>query len=100
MLTCKVCGQGNICEINYLSAAVDVYADWVDKCDEAARQDREEQARSGPARATGQARERASGASRRRDELEDIDAEGEDDDLGVGGGGYAGDGIVADDDDY
>lgn len=105
-LICKVCGQGNSCEINYLSAAVDVYADWVDKCDEAARLHREEQAsRFPPVRNTTQstrARTTTAAASRRRDEDEDLDAEGEDDDYGVGmgsgGGGYSGEGIVQDDD--
>lgn len=108
-LSCKVCGQTNSCEINYLSAAVDVYADWVDKCDEAARLDREEQ-RAARASTSRPSRDRAPAAaassSRRRDEEDDldIDAEGEDDDYGVaiggGGGGYSGEDIVADDDDY
>jgi len=36
-LNCKVCGQTYNSGINYLSAAVDVYADWVDACDEVAK---------------------------------------------------------------
>ncbi|KIW09386.1 uncharacterized protein PV09_00280 [Verruconis gallopava] len=35
---CKVCGQQWSTNINFLSAPVDVYADWVDACDEAAKQ--------------------------------------------------------------
>ncbi|BEI79566.1 hypothetical protein CcaverHIS002_0100950 [Cutaneotrichosporon cavernicola] len=34
-LTCKVCGQKFTTPINNLSAAVDVYCDWVDACEEA-----------------------------------------------------------------
>ncbi|KAI9757864.1 MAG: AAA ATPase Elf1 [Chaenotheca gracillima] len=33
-LSCKVCGQSFQTGINYLSAAVDVYADWIDASDE------------------------------------------------------------------
>ncbi|KAL2753937.1 hypothetical protein ACRALDRAFT_1062917 [Sodiomyces alcalophilus JCM 7366] len=29
-LSCKVCGQSFQCSINYLSAPVDVYSEWVD----------------------------------------------------------------------
>jgi len=36
-LSCKVCGQAYNSGINYLSAAVDVYADWVDACDDVAK---------------------------------------------------------------
>ncbi|RAH72733.1 transcription elongation factor 1 family protein [Aspergillus aculeatinus CBS 121060] len=36
-LTCKVCGQRFQTGINYLSAAVDVYSDWVDACDAVAK---------------------------------------------------------------
>lgn len=32
-LRCKVCGQSFQTSINYLTAPVDVYADWVDACD-------------------------------------------------------------------
>jgi transcription elongation factor Elf1 len=32
-LTCKVCGQSFQTGVNYLSGAVDVYADWIDACD-------------------------------------------------------------------
>ncbi|KAI5288027.1 hypothetical protein KEM52_001337 [Ascosphaera acerosa] len=37
-LTCKICGQRFQSGINYLSAAVDVYADWVDACDAVAKE--------------------------------------------------------------
>ncbi|KAJ5231971.1 hypothetical protein N7468_004927 [Penicillium chermesinum] len=36
-LSCKVCGQKFQTGINYLSAAVDVYSDWVDACDAVAK---------------------------------------------------------------
>ncbi|KAF9882975.1 hypothetical protein FE257_004379 [Aspergillus nanangensis] len=36
-LSCKVCGQVFQTGINYLSAAVDVYSDWVDACDAVAK---------------------------------------------------------------
>ncbi|KAK2765891.1 hypothetical protein FQN54_007406 [Arachnomyces sp. PD_36] len=36
-LSCKVCGQRFQTGINYLSAGVDVYADWVDACDAVAK---------------------------------------------------------------
>jgi len=110
MLSCKVCGQQNITEINYLSAAVDVYADWVDKCDEAARLDREEQLKR--RHSTSQPATRntaAAGNSGRRNEVVDDDAEGYDDEDELpdiskpnrSGGGYQGEGIVDnEEDDY
>ncbi|KAJ5474815.1 Transcription elongation factor 1 [Penicillium sp. IBT 31633x] len=36
-LSCKVCGQKFQTGINYLSAPVDVYSDWVDACDTVAK---------------------------------------------------------------
>ncbi|CDM28083.1 hypothetical protein DTO013E5_3991 [Penicillium roqueforti] len=36
-LSCKVCGQKFQTGINYLSAPVDVYSDWVDACDAVAK---------------------------------------------------------------
>jgi len=46
-LHCKVCGQRFQTGINYLSAAVDVYSDWIDACEnvaqEAAAQEAEDQ---------------------------------------------------------
>jgi len=37
-LHCKVCGQRFQTGINYLSAAVDVYSDWVDACENVAQE--------------------------------------------------------------
>lgn len=37
-LTCKVCGQDFQSSINYLSAPVDVYSDWIDACESVAQQ--------------------------------------------------------------
>jgi transcription elongation factor Elf1 len=43
-LHCKVCGQKFQTGINYLSAAVDVYSDWVDACEEVAKHAANEEA--------------------------------------------------------
>ncbi|KAL9125943.1 MAG: hypothetical protein Q9217_004921 [Psora testacea] len=37
-LSCKVCGQQFQSGINYLSAGVDVYSDWIDACDTVAKE--------------------------------------------------------------
>lgn len=37
-LWCKICGQKWQTNINYLSAAVDVYADWIDACENVAQE--------------------------------------------------------------
>lgn len=37
-LYCKVCGQKFQSSINYLSAAVDVYSDWIDACESVAQE--------------------------------------------------------------
>ncbi|KAL2068357.1 hypothetical protein VTL71DRAFT_16455 [Oculimacula yallundae] len=102
-LSCKICSQHFQCAINYLSAAVDVYSDWVDACDAVAKgdgdeidpddRDRDPRAQA-KIPASGNARPRA----RPRDEDEDVDdliddADADEDDLG----GYGGDGVVADD---
>ena len=36
-LSCKVCGQKFQSPINYLSAHVDVYSDWIDACESVAQ---------------------------------------------------------------
>ncbi|KAM0558392.1 hypothetical protein ACHAPJ_004582 [Fusarium lateritium] len=38
-LDCRVCGQKFQCAVNYLSAAVDVYGEWVDAADAVAKED-------------------------------------------------------------
>lgn len=73
-----------------LSAAVDVYSDWVDACDSVAKEDTKE-AGGGQA----QARRSLNRGGGNRDSDRDMD---DDDDRDVEG--YEGDGIVADDDDY
>merc|ERR1712169_157171 len=77
-LDCRICGQKFQCAVNYLSAAVDVYGEWVDAADAVAKEDAA--ANDGY---TGTARQR-------RPRL----AGGDDEDAG----GYDGDGIVGDDD--
>ncbi|KAF2756036.1 Elf1-domain-containing protein [Pseudovirgaria hyperparasitica] len=47
-LLCKVCGQTFQTNINYLSAAVDVYADWVDACDAVAKENADATSKDGP----------------------------------------------------
>jgi len=96
-LSCKVCNQQFQCAVNYLSAAVDVYADWVDACDAVAKEDGEERGGAyAPARAPAAGR---SSAGRARDEDQDNDDDiiDDEDDDGLGGYGGDGDGIVADD---
>ncbi|KAH8794850.1 transcription elongation factor Elf1 like-domain-containing protein [Hyaloscypha finlandica] len=95
-LSCKVCNQQFQCAINYLSAAVDVYSDWVDACDAVAKEDVEEGAGGEYAPSRPAAGRPGGGRARDDDEdLEDlIDDEGED------AGGYRGNGVVADDEDY
>ena len=36
-LYCRVCGQKFQTSVNYLSAAVDVYTDWIDACESVAQ---------------------------------------------------------------
>ncbi|KAL7930545.1 hypothetical protein V8C35DRAFT_283307 [Trichoderma chlorosporum] len=38
-LDCRICGQKFQCAVNYLSAAVDVYGEWVDAAEAVAKQD-------------------------------------------------------------
>ncbi|KAF2106801.1 transcription elongation factor Elf1 like-domain-containing protein [Lophiotrema nucula] len=45
-LNCKVCGQHFQTNINYLSAPVDVYADWIDACDAVAKTEATEKSAS------------------------------------------------------
>jgi transcription elongation factor Elf1 len=125
-LNCKVCNQQYQCQVNCtprftfpisrllmqakeregqrgcadkktdLSAAVDVYADWVDACDHVAKENGQELGGGGDAPLRAPAR--AMNAGRARDQDEDDDGnldeliDDEDD------GGYGGDGIAVDDD--
>ncbi|KAF4634662.1 hypothetical protein G7Y89_g3443 [Cudoniella acicularis] len=93
-LACKVCNQTFQCAVNYLSAAVDVYSEWVDACDAVAQKGSEEGGGDlAPSRVPAAGR---MGAGRARDE-EDDDNDDDilDDEDGLDG--YGGDGIVADD---
>jgi len=93
-LSCKVCGQKFQCAVNYLSAAVDVYADWVDACDAVAKQEN-----GGGGGLLPGARMTAAGARRDQDDEDDNDII-DDEDEDRAGAGYEGDGIIADDDEY
>ncbi|KAJ5043151.1 uncharacterized protein L3040_004532 [Drepanopeziza brunnea f. sp. 'multigermtubi'] len=113
-LSCKVCSQHFQCSINYLSAAVDVYSDWVDACDAVAKDngDNDDDPEGLPparrALAAAPAGERPRGrerAERGRSSDDDIidDADASDDggmDVRYRGEGRSGGGLVADDDEY
>lgn len=92
-LACKVCDQKFQCAVNYLSAGVDVYSEWVDACDAVAKEDGQEA--GGHYAST---RTAATGSNRMREEYDD-DVDVDDDNLG-GGAGYSGEGIVGDDEEY
>ncbi|KAK5662743.1 hypothetical protein OQA88_6150 [Cercophora sp. LCS_1] len=84
-LDCKICGQKFQCGINYLSAAVDVYSEWVDAADAVAQE--------------GGANDDSRGSGRRLmsgRQKEKADAYDDEDDER----GYGDEGVVADDDDY
>lgn len=77
-LHCKVCGQKFQTGINYLSAAVDVYSDWIDACEDVAKDAAEEDAedaRFSNYAAGGAARGNATAAVGGDDEGEDADYE-------------------------
>ncbi|KAF5617766.1 ELF1 [Fusarium tjaetaba] len=50
-LDCRVCGQKFQCAVNYLSAAVDVYGEWVDAADAVAKEDNAEPGYTGTSQA-------------------------------------------------
>ncbi|KAF2423308.1 Elf1-domain-containing protein [Tothia fuscella] len=76
-LNCKVCGQHFNSGINYLSAAVDVYSDWVDACDDVAKR----AAADGGGEPTGGYARRQSGGAPREPASDDEGAPGEMDDF-------------------
>ncbi|KAJ3498707.1 hypothetical protein NLG97_g913 [Lecanicillium saksenae] len=83
-LDCRICGQKFQCAVNYLSAAVDVYGEWVDAAEAVAKEDSARASYTGTARAP---------ASRRNRDEEDATSDRDDSHR------YGGDGIVADDED-
>ncbi|KAG9247889.1 putative transcription elongation factor [Calycina marina] len=96
-LQCKICNQQFQCGINYLSAAVDVYSDWVDACDAVAKENGDKEGEYAPERAPTQGG-RPSGGRQMEEEEDDNDIiDDEDDDLAPIGG-YGAEGIEADDD--
>jgi len=86
-LECKICGQKFQCGINYLSAAVDVYSEWVDAADAVAQDGGAEPSRGDDLVTRRRLNSGREGGSQRRVDLDDEE-------------GYAGEGIVADDNDY
>lgn len=71
-LSCKVCGQTFQCSINYLSAPVDVYSEWVDAADHVSQ--KHKAAESGGMRGSRR-------PTRPIDEEQDEDLPAEDDDY-------------------
>ncbi|KAM5342754.1 hypothetical protein ACJ41O_013720 [Fusarium nematophilum] len=55
-LDCRICGQKFQCAVNYLSAAVDVYGEWVDAADAVAKEDNADAGYAGTSRAAGSGR--------------------------------------------
>ncbi|ORY72036.1 transcription elongation factor [Pseudomassariella vexata] len=84
-LECKVCGQKFQCGINYLSAPIDVYSEWVDAADAVAKE--AGGSRGGPSTSSARPGARQSAADRYANDDEDDRR-------------YAGEGIVEDDDEY
>ncbi|KAJ2984261.1 hypothetical protein NQ176_g97 [Zarea fungicola] len=80
-LDCRICGQKFQCAVNYLSAAVDVYGEWVDAAEAVAKEDSSNASYAGTGRVP---------SRRDRDE---VHATIDRDDSHR----YSGDGIVADD---
>lgn len=116
-LSCKVCNQQFQCAVNCLpppsatkdppantslaidlSAGVDVYSDWVDACDAVAKEHGEEHGRDGFAPSRSSAAVGRTSARAAADEDDDNDDDIIDDEDGLGG--YGGEGVVADDDEY
>jgi transcription elongation factor Elf1 len=89
-LSCKVCGQSFQCGVNYLSAAVDVYSEWVDACDTVAKENTEHHAGGDFVPFHIAATDRARVGGRRNGDHDNDDDEND-------AHGYEGDGIVADD---
>ncbi|ATY66705.1 transcription elongation factor, putative [Cordyceps militaris CM01] len=83
-LDCRICGQKFQCAVNYLSAAVDVYGEWVDAAEAVAKEDSARAGYTGTAGAT---------PSRRDREVEDATSDREESRR------YGGEGIGADDED-
>ncbi|XWW96648.1 hypothetical protein V2A60_004625 [Cordyceps javanica] len=83
-LDCRICGQKFQCAVNYLSAAVDVYGEWVDAAEAVAKEDSARASYAGTARAA---------TSRRDREVENAASDRD------GSHRYGGDGTVADDED-
>ncbi|KAK4453605.1 transcription elongation factor Elf1 like-domain-containing protein [Podospora aff. communis PSN243] len=91
-LDCKICGQKFQCGINYLSAAVDVYSEWVDAADAVAQGGgNDEEDLQTLSSSKGRLSSGRPGASKGK-----ADAYDDEDDRG----GYEGEDVVADDDDY
>lgn len=75
-LDCKVCGQKFQCGINYLSAAVDVYSEWVDAADAVAQEAEE---RDKDHRSAGQGRLSSGRPGPSKTRVDEYDEEEDDD---------------------
>ncbi|KAF4509812.1 hypothetical protein G6O67_003949 [Ophiocordyceps sinensis] len=70
-LDCRVCGQKFQCAVNYLSAAVDVYGEWVDAADAVAKDDRGKTGHGGLASISGSSKRDYHGANLTAGESDD-----------------------------
>ncbi|KAI0019626.1 Elf1-domain-containing protein [Xylariomycetidae sp. FL0641] len=85
-LDCSVCGQRFQCGVNYLSAPIDVYSEWVDAADAVAKEDIATRTSTSTSAPRPGAKQPAAG--RMGDEDDEDDRQ------------YEGDGIVGDDEEY
>ncbi|KAM0739195.1 hypothetical protein ACQRIT_006932 [Beauveria bassiana] len=83
-LDCRICGQKFQCAVNYLSAAVDVYGEWVDAAEAVAKEDGAHASYTGTAQAP---------PARRNSDHDEATSDRDESHR------YGGDGIVADDED-
>ncbi|PQK11796.1 hypothetical protein BB8028_0003g04200 [Beauveria bassiana] len=83
-LDCRICGQKFQCAVNYLSAAVDVYGEWVDAAEAVAKEDGANASYTGTAQAP---------PARRNQDHDEATSDRDESHR------YGGDGIVADDED-
>ncbi|KAK6334878.1 hypothetical protein TWF718_010323 [Orbilia javanica] len=77
-LHCNICGQTYQTSINYLSGAVDVYADWVDAADEVKKEQRRAAKRGGGSSESRGVMERRRESDPGEDDEDDIDDDADD----------------------
>ncbi|KAH7263868.1 hypothetical protein FSOLCH5_010606 [Fusarium solani] len=80
-LDCRICGQKFQCAVNYLSAAVDVYGEWVDAADSVAKGESADAGYTGTSRGAGSGRAAGGRSAVDNDEDDRRSYEGEYDDY-------------------